>query len=199
MEQKAEDNRTRTLIAARRLFFDKGFANATTSEIAREAGTSKSIIYREFGNMEGLLQAVIEVEVSRFGGADDWTIDSYESFRRAIIEFGAALLSFLNQADTIRFARIMSEQARQYPAQTRLYFDAAYQGTALMLDGVFAKGSRYLPQTIPQDFSARYISLLKGYHFDAAVLGLDDAPYPDPVSTSTACANWMFPAQHPKE
>lgn len=194
MKQKTEDNRTRTLASARRLFFAKGVAKTSTNEIARDAGTSKTIIYREFGNIEGLLQAVIEIEVGRFGSADDWTIDGYDSFRRALTEFGAAFLDFLNQGDTIRFARIMSEQARLHPEQTRLYFDAAYLGTAVQLDKIFAKGAPFVEDPMLHGLSARYISLLKGYDFDAAVLGLTEAPYPNPLETSAACVNLIFPA-----
>lgn len=195
MAQTTLDNRSRTLSTARRLFFEKGFAKTSTNEIAREAGTSKAILYREFGNIEGLLQAVIEAEVARFGDANRWEIDSYPSFRTAVIEFGAALLEFLNQPDTIRFARVMSEQARLYPEQTRLYFDAAYGGTARQLDAIFAQGARFANWPIPNGFSPRYIALLKGYRFDEAVLGLTQAPFPNPVETSTACADLIFPEE----
>ncbi|MBV9761352.1 MAG: TetR/AcrR family transcriptional regulator [Acidobacteriaceae bacterium] len=50
----------RLLQAGKRLFASQGFENATTSGIAREAGTSESQLVKYFGSKEGLLQKIFE-------------------------------------------------------------------------------------------------------------------------------------------
>lgn len=50
----------RLLQAGKKLFAAQGFENATTSGIAREAGTSESQLVKYFGSKEGLLQKIFE-------------------------------------------------------------------------------------------------------------------------------------------
>lgn len=50
----------RLLQAGKKLFASQGFENATTSGIAREAGTSESQLVKYFGSKEGLLQKIFE-------------------------------------------------------------------------------------------------------------------------------------------
>jgi AcrR family transcriptional regulator len=48
------------LQAALRLFAREGYANTSTSKVARTAGVSEGLIFRHFKNKEGLLQAILE-------------------------------------------------------------------------------------------------------------------------------------------
>ncbi|MES1241025.1 MAG: TetR/AcrR family transcriptional regulator [Acidobacteriota bacterium] len=50
----------RILFSARNLFSSQGYENATTSAIARMAGTSESQLIKHFGSKEGLLAAVFD-------------------------------------------------------------------------------------------------------------------------------------------
>jgi AcrR family transcriptional regulator len=50
----------RILMAARSLFSSQGYENATTSAIARMAGTSESQLIKHFGSKEGLLEAIFD-------------------------------------------------------------------------------------------------------------------------------------------
>jgi AcrR family transcriptional regulator len=50
----------RILLSARNLFSSQGYENATTSAIARTAGTSESQLIKHFGSKEGLLAAVFD-------------------------------------------------------------------------------------------------------------------------------------------
>lgn len=51
--------------AAQRLFATEGYAATSTSKVAKEAGVSEGLIFRHFGNKEGLLQAVIDMGMDR--------------------------------------------------------------------------------------------------------------------------------------
>jgi TetR/AcrR family transcriptional regulator, fatty acid metabolism regulator protein len=50
----------RILQSARTLFANQGYENATTSQIARTAGTSESQLIKHFGSKEGLLEAIFD-------------------------------------------------------------------------------------------------------------------------------------------
>jgi len=49
------------LQAALKLFAENGYNATATSKVAREAGVSEGLIFRHFGNKEGLLKAIMEV------------------------------------------------------------------------------------------------------------------------------------------
>jgi AcrR family transcriptional regulator len=49
------------LFAALKLFANEGYAATSTSKLAKAAGVSEGLIFRHFGNKEGLLQAVMEL------------------------------------------------------------------------------------------------------------------------------------------
>jgi AcrR family transcriptional regulator len=56
MTQKQEQ----ILKAALKLFATEGFASTSTSKVAKTAGVSEGLIFRHFGNKEGLLRAIME-------------------------------------------------------------------------------------------------------------------------------------------
>lgn len=54
------DKKEKILQAALQLFAKEGFFATSTSKIAKVAGVSEGLIFRHFGNKEGLLQAILE-------------------------------------------------------------------------------------------------------------------------------------------
>lgn len=48
------------LFAGLKLFAQNGYAATSTAKVAKEAGVSEGLIFRHFGNKEGLLAAVLE-------------------------------------------------------------------------------------------------------------------------------------------
>ncbi len=47
--------------AALRLFAEEGYKSTSTSKVAKEAGVSEGLIFRHFGNKEGLLEAIMKL------------------------------------------------------------------------------------------------------------------------------------------
>lgn len=60
-EHMAEARRSQILMAAARVFAEKGYHKATTKEIAQTAGISEGTIYNYFTNKRELLLALIEL------------------------------------------------------------------------------------------------------------------------------------------
>lgn len=54
------DKKENILIAALKLFANEGYSATSTSKIAREAGVSEGLIFRHFGNKEGLRDAILK-------------------------------------------------------------------------------------------------------------------------------------------
>jgi len=62
MEDKSrpKTRKERIMDAALRIFAEKGFQNATITEISKEAGVSEATIYEYYGTKEDLLFAIPE-------------------------------------------------------------------------------------------------------------------------------------------
>lgn len=57
------------LLTAQQLFAEHGYASTSTKSIAQNAGVSEGLIFKHFGNKEGLLDAIVEAglrQVSNF-------------------------------------------------------------------------------------------------------------------------------------
>lgn len=55
------EKQEKILNAALELFSKMGYANSSTSKIAKEAGVSEGLIFRHFGSKEGLLDAIVSM------------------------------------------------------------------------------------------------------------------------------------------
>ncbi len=60
------EKQEKILAAAALLFGRDGFHATSTSKVAKQAGVSEGLIFRHYGNKEGLLQAVIDDGTERF-------------------------------------------------------------------------------------------------------------------------------------
>lgn len=54
------EKQEKILQAALQLFAQEGYHATSTSKVAKKAGVSEGLIFRHFGNKEGLLQAILE-------------------------------------------------------------------------------------------------------------------------------------------
>lgn len=60
------EKQERIIQAALQLFAQEGFHATSTNKVAKKAGVSEGLIFRHFGNKEGLLQAVLDEGETRF-------------------------------------------------------------------------------------------------------------------------------------
>ena len=63
-QQRARETRTKILDAARKVFGDRGFGQATVEDIAAEAGVSNGALYHHFANKQELFKAILTVHIS---------------------------------------------------------------------------------------------------------------------------------------
>jgi AcrR family transcriptional regulator len=55
------EKQERILNAALELFAEEGYRSTSTSKVAKRAGVSEGLIFRHFGNKEGLLEAIVKM------------------------------------------------------------------------------------------------------------------------------------------
>jgi TetR/AcrR family transcriptional regulator len=85
----AEPTETEILIkeTAKRVFFQKGLFNATTQQIADEAGVNRALIHYYFRSRDQLFKAVLEDAVNETRSKVDSIFNSNESFKSKISKY----------------------------------------------------------------------------------------------------------------
>lgn len=81
------DKKEKILIAALKLFANEGYNATSTNKIAKEAGVSEGLIFRHFGNKEGLRDAILldGEEKARIFFADIiFETDPHETIRKCL-------------------------------------------------------------------------------------------------------------------
>lgn len=99
--------RNAILEAAEQVFSEKGFAETATSELARRAGVTKSLIHHHFGSKEGLWEAIKQREFEAYHAAQSEMLDRpFTPDIDVLIESITVYFRFLQARP--RFARMLT-------------------------------------------------------------------------------------------
>lgn len=91
------EKQEKILQAALILFAKEGFHATSTSKVAKQAGVSEGLIFRHFGNKEGLLQAILEFGAEKL---KDLYVDIVmESDPKEVIRRAIQLPASVNKSD----------------------------------------------------------------------------------------------------
>jgi len=94
-DKKPTDKKQKIAEAAVQLFAEKGYANTSTSEIAKRAGVAEGTIFRHYGTKENLLLSLLlpflkeslpGMAESVFREISSQGMDSFEDFFRALVK-----------------------------------------------------------------------------------------------------------------
>jgi TetR/AcrR family transcriptional repressor of mexJK operon len=193
----AGDGPTRILDAAWGLFLSDGFAAVTTDRLCRAAGVSKTTLYKHFGDMGGVLAAVVRREGDRFAAGVVPEAGTADAFHRALARYGANLLALLNQQPCVRLDRMLHEESRRHPDLARAFYDAAYGRSHRDLTAMIAHGRDRGFVAVPgdpADLADNLLSMWEGLAYVRARLGLTERPFADPAAWSRQCVETLFRA-----
>lgn len=123
-ESRAERRHTAILDAAQKLLLENGYAAVSMDDIIRVSGGSKATLYKQFGNKEGILAAVVDqlakqvlegIPLADLSGPDP---------REALRQFGLHLCSLAMSDIAVRQHRLAVSSATAYPEAARVWFEA---------------------------------------------------------------------------
>jgi len=105
----------RILDAARRVFFERGFAGASIDEIARLAGAGKPAMYARFPSKEALFTAVVKRSSSRVVAQFESEPTAGATIEERLASIGRNILKRLLTSDAIDFMRLSIAEVRRFP------------------------------------------------------------------------------------
>jgi len=188
---------SRILDAARSLFFAHGFSAVSTDRLSKEAGVSKSTIYKYFGDMAGVFAAVVRREGDRYALAFETLPDDAAAYWRELAAFGERLLTLLNQGFCIQLDKMLHEEARKQPELVRNFYSLAYGRGHMEVTRMIAYGQERGFITKPQsasDLADNLLSMWEGLSVVRSRLGLSERPFADPAGWSFQCVKTLFEA-----
>lgn len=189
------DTEERILMTARELFIEKGFSGVSGDALCKTARVSKTSLYKYFGDMSGVLIAVVSREGDLFELNVDTRPSSEDAFWKELTGYGTRLLQLLNTPFCIQLDRTMHEEARRNPDLAKRFYENAYgRGhddiTALMQHGL-DKGFFAHPASA-SDLADHLISMWEGLRFVRTRLGVEEIPFEDPEAWSTQCVKTLL-------
>ena len=151
------EKQEKILNAALELFAKEGFRSTSTSKVAKLAGVSEGLIFRHFGNKDGLLDAIIQEGENRAGELFAKVLsetDSKEVIRKCI-QLGLGLMEDKSAVDFWKLQMKIKWELENYneqkmlPVETKLieaFKDLRYKQPEnearlllLTLDGIIAR------------------------------------------------------------
>lgn len=139
MVTSARAARTERIVAAAlEVFRERGYAAATTAEIARTAKTSKETIYGYFGDKAGLFRATLTSLVAT-PARDEVPVLSSGDPRSALIGLARTLIAELMNPDYLKIVRIVIAEGVRDPELITVFRESIVER---LLNGVGGVTSR---------------------------------------------------------
>jgi TetR/AcrR family transcriptional repressor of mexJK operon len=126
------------VLAAKRSFFEHGYAATSIEAVAAVAGVSKVTVYNHFGDKRGLFTAAVENECENIRGQLLFD-DSSGSLRDRLLAFGRSMVAFLSRPEMVRFEQRIAAEVELEPELGRCFLDAGPRRMHLALAGLLER------------------------------------------------------------
>jgi len=163
--QTGRSLRERILGAAFGAFMERGYAGASTLDIARRAKVSKRDLYAQFGSKQAMLAACISERVERMRRPLDLPVArSPEALAATLVAFGRTLLREASRPEVLATHRLAIAEAEHAPEVARTLDELGRAGTLAALRDLLsaAQAGGLLGPGSPEEMADTFLSLLWG-------------------------------------
>lgn len=153
------------LAAARREFFEQGYAGASIERVAAAARVSKVTIYNHFQNKENLFSQMVGQECSRMRVELAELGPQNDDLRKSLLVFARSMMDFLSSPDIIRFERRLAAEVERYPAMGELFLNAGPRQLRVQLTQIIetAMARNQLAAADPDLAAGHLYGIMKGF------------------------------------
>jgi TetR/AcrR family transcriptional regulator, mexJK operon transcriptional repressor len=135
---KDKAKRDAIVVAARNLFFSRGFGATSIEAIAEAASVSKVTVYGHFGDKAGVFEAVVQNATSRMETEMKAATPAEANLSDTLIAFGCGLMGELMNEEMMLFERHLGAELTQHPVLAKRFFDAGPGYMCLRLENIIA-------------------------------------------------------------
>jgi AcrR family transcriptional regulator len=187
--------RERILAAAMETFMERGFANATTLEIATRARVSKRELYALVGNKEQMLATCIAARGDRMRLPEDFPEPTDRaSLEIALRRYGETMLRELSNPGVIAVMRLGIGEAKRSPGIGKSLDAKGRAQARAALEGLLrsAQTARLLADADMEEMVFDFYGLLWGMRLTWILLGVDKVPAPKEIERRAGQAAARF-------
>lgn len=192
--------RERILGAAFGAFMERGYAGASTLEIASRANVSKRELYALFEDKPAILAACIDAHARRMRlPLELRPADDRRSLADTLAEFGTAVLYGVSQPKVLALFRLAIAEVDRTPtvAQT-LHSNARKANRAALTDFLAAAQARGLIAGEPAVMATQFLALLWGDLLIQMLLRVADTPSRPEIERRSRSATEMLLRLYPQ-
>lgn len=150
------------LIAAREVFLEQGFEEASVNDVVRRAGGSLATLYAQFGNKEGLFLAVAQDQHDRFVHAMTPDCVDHLKLEDGLQAIGERYVKALLARDNLAFFRIIVGEGRKFPQLLQRFIaTGADKVRAVVVDYLKSHAAQI---AAPETVAPYFLELMRGRH-----------------------------------
>ena len=194
-----EPRRRCILEAAYDVLMERGYAGASTLEIATRARVSKRELYAEFGNKSGILQALIAATSARMRlPLATAEIGDRDDLADALTGYGTMALAVLTSPHVIAVNRLAAAEAGRSSELGRILEENGREPNRTALIDLLAKAQAagVLGRGEPDVMAGQFFSLLLGDLMLRLMLGVTPRPGPGEIKKRAQSATEAVLALH---
>lgn len=172
---RSSAKRSAILDAASQCFLEHGYASTSMDMVATTAAVSKATIYAHFQSKDELFAAIIHRRCDSLASALDAVgVDAMMDARTTLTTVARQLMSMLLDEHVLGIYRMVVAESTRHADLARVYFEAGplrgKQRLSEVFDALVARGQLNIADTwLAMD---QFIGMLRGEHFNRALLGL---------------------------
>lgn len=176
---RANEKRGAIVAVAREIFLEKGFADASMSEIAARVGGSKGTLYNYFPSKEALFAAVMEVVKERhMARLFSWSIGDGD-LRETLYGVAHDYLTFLVTDDALAIHRVVIGEAGRFPELGKMFYETGPRRGLDRLSAAFSREMKAgtLREADPEMMAQQFLGLCNSGLYQFCLWNV--APPPD--------------------
>jgi len=191
--------RDRILSAAFAAFTERGFAEASTLEVATRARVSKRELYALFGNKQDILIACISERAKRLLLPVDLPeLRDRETLRKTLATFGARLVREVSEPAVVAMFRLAIAEAARTPDIAQSLNDIGIAASRDALREIMHRArSAGLLSGDPAEIAAQFFGLLWGNLMLGLLLGIAERPNQREIDRRAEAASVAFLRAYP--
>ena len=163
------------LLAAKKIFFQKGFRAAGMEAIARSAGVSKQTVYSHFGSKEALFEAMVSDRVDGLVAPTIGSAAAGRPIRDVLTDIARGFIAFYLDPESIGLFRVVVAESGRFPKMAHAVYRAGPERAADALAAYLGRQAEKGLLTAPDSRSAArfFFGMLRGDIYMRALLGVD--------------------------
>jgi AcrR family transcriptional regulator len=197
-----EPRRRSILEAAYHVLVERGYAGASTLEIATRARVSKRELYAEFGSKSGILRALIAATAARMQlPLATAEILDRDDLAAALVSYGTTALGELTSPHVVAINRLAVAEAGRSSEMGAILEDTGREPNRKALIDLLAKAraAGVLGPGEPGAIAGEYFSLLMGDLMYRLLLGVVPRPDPQEIRKRARAATQLILALHARQ